>query len=59
MFGQQNQQQTSGNVFGAAPQFGQSTGGFSFGTGSNTGAAASSTGGFSFSTTTQQKPGKV
>ena len=59
MFGQQNQQQTTAGVFGAAPQLGQSTGGFSFGAGSGTGAASSApTSGFSFSAPTQQ-PCKV
>ena len=54
MFGQQNQQQTTAGVFGAAPQLGQSTGGFSFGAGSGTGAASSApASGFSFSAPTQ------
>ena len=51
MFGQNNQQQSSGGIFGAAPQLGQSTGGFSFGAGLSSGATSSapSSGGFSFS----------
>lgn len=51
MFGQNNQQQSTGGIFGAAPQLGQSTGGFSFGAGSSGGATSSapSTGGFTFS----------
>ena len=51
MFGQNNQQQSTGGTFGAAPQLGQGTGGFSFGAGSSGGAtsAAPSTGGFTFS----------
>lgn len=56
MFGQQNQQQTTAGLFGAAPQLGQSTGGFSFGAGSGTGAASSApTSGFSFAAPTQQQ----
>lgn len=59
MFGQQNQQQTPGGLFGARPQLGQSTGGFSFGAATATAAAGSApaTGGFTFSAATQQ-PGK-
>lgn len=56
MFGQQNQQQTPGGLFGARPQLGQSTGGFSFGAPTVAGAASSApaTGGFTFSAATQQ-----
>ena len=54
MFGQQNPQQTTGGLFGAAPQLGQTTGGFSFGAGSSTTAASSApASGFSFSAPTQ------
>lgn len=56
MFGQQNQQQTPAGLFGATPQLGQSTGGFSFGAPTVAGAASSApaTGGFTFSAATQQ-----
>ena len=55
MFGQQNQQQTSGSLFGATPQLGQNTGGFTFGAATGSGSTASSTApGFSFSGPTQQ-----
>lgn len=61
MFGQQNPQQTSGGLFGAAPQLGQSTGGFTFGaaTGSNTTASSTPAVGFSFSAPIQQQPGTI
>lgn len=59
MFGQQKQQQTTGGLFGAAPQLGQSTGSFTFGAGTSTGAASSApSGGFSLPAQTQQ-PGKL
>ena len=59
MFGQQNQQQSSGGLFGAAPQLGQSTGGFTFnaatGTGSTAGAGSTARStGFGFAASTQQ-----
>lgn len=56
MFGQQKQQQTPGSLFGATPQLGQNTGGFTFGTGTATGAGGSapSAGGFNFPAPGQQ-----
>ena len=60
MFGQQNHQQASGSLFGAASQLGQTSGGFTFG-GSAT-SSAPSVGGFTFSATsgtTQQPAGKI
>ena len=57
MFGQQNQQQSSSGLFGAAPQLGQSTGGFTFGAATGTGSTAGSTApstGFGFAAPTQQ-----
>ena len=61
MFGQQNQQKTTGGLFGAAPQLGQGTGGFTFGAAAGSSTASSSApsaGGFSFSAPTQQS-GKI
>ena len=60
MFGQPNQQQTSTNLFGTAPQLGQSTGGFTFGAaaGSSSTSSTPAVGGFNFSAQTQQS-GKI
>lgn len=60
MFGQPNQQQTSTNLFGIAPQLGQSTGGFTFGAaaGSSSTSSTPAVGGFNFSAQTQQS-GKI
>ena len=60
MFGQPNQQQTSGSLFGATSQLGQTSGGFTFG--SSATSSAPSVGGFTFSATsgrTQQPAGKI
>ena len=57
MFGQQNQQNKPVGIFGATPQLGQNTGGFSFGTPAGSTAASSSTsssGGFAFAAPSQQ-----
>jgi len=61
MFGQQNQQQTSGSLFGTTPQLGQSTGGFTFGaaTGSSSTSSTPSVGGFNFSASTPQTAGNI
>lgn len=57
MFGQQNQQNKPVGIFGATPQLGQNTGGFSFGTPAGSTAASTSTsssGGFAFAAPSQQ-----
>ena len=61
MFGQPNQQQTSGGLFGSTSQLGQSAGGFTFGaaTGSNSTSSTPSVGGFNFSAPTPQTAGNI
>lgn len=61
MFGQSNQQQPSGGLFGTTSQLGQTTGGFTFGS-SSTSSAPTVGAGFNFlatSAATQQPGGKI
>jgi len=58
MFGQPNQQQPSGSLFGTTSQLGQTTGGFTFGS-TSTSSAPSVGSGFSFPAPTQQPAGKI
>ena len=60
MFGQPNQQQPSGGLFGTTSQLGQTSGGFTFGSSGT--SSAPSVGAFNFSATsatTQQPAGKI
>ena len=59
MFGQPNQQQPSGGLFGTTSQLGQTTGGFTFGAAAGSGGTSSAPTGFNFSASTQQPAGKI